>query len=123
MTGETMNYKRHLEITFWQYFQIHKEETLQNITIPLTRGAIFMGRIGKKQGGFNFITLGSMKKLVRRSLDEIPIIDTVIAQVSALIQGQPNDLDFLVCKKRPIGELEITGVDDEETEAPKIELI
>ena len=46
----------------------------------------------------------------------------MIAQVNALSQGQPNDLDFLGCKKLPIGELKITGVGSGGTEAPNIDL-
>ena len=53
-----------------------------------------------------------MKQFVTQSWDAIPMPDTVIARVNVLIPGQPNDLDFLNCKKRPIGEIEITGVDD-----------
>ena len=82
-----------------------------------------MGTSGKNQSGFKFMTLGSMKKVVRQRWDEIPIPDTVIARVNALSQGQPNDLELLDFKKHPIGELEIIGVDDGETEYQKIELI
>ena len=57
------------------------------------------------------MTLESTKKVVRGSWDAIPIPDTVIARVNALGQGQPNDLDLLDRKKRPIGEIEITVVD------------
>ena len=49
--------------------------------------------------------------------------DTVIARVNVLVQGQPNDLDFLDCKKRTIVDLDITGVDYGETESPHIDLI
>ena len=49
--------------------------------------------------------------------------DTVIARVNALVQGQPNDLDFLDCKKRTIVDLDITGVDYGETESPHIDII
>ena len=69
------------------------------------------------------MTLESMKKVVRRTWDAIPIHDTVIAQVNALNQGQYNVIEFLDCKKRTIGELNITGVVDVLTEAPHIELI
>ena len=123
MTGETLNYKRHLAIPFGQYFQIREEKTPLNSTRPLTGGAICMGTSRNKQGGFNFMTLGSMKKVARRIWDAIPTPDTMIARANALGQGIPNDLDFLDCKKRLIGDLNITGVDDEETEAPHIELI
>ena len=56
------------------------------------------------------MTLGYMKDVVRQSWDAIPMSDTVIARVNVLVQGQPNDLDFLDHKKCPIGELGITGV-------------
>ena len=61
------------------------------------------------------MTLGYMKKVVRRSWDALPMPDTVISRVRALGQGQPNDLDFLYINIRPIGELDITGVHDGET--------
>ena len=61
-----------------------------------------------------------MKKVTRQIWDAIPMPDTVIYRVNALGQGQPNDLQLLGCKKLPIVELEITGVDYGETEAPHI---
>ena len=57
------------------------------------------------------MTLGSMKNVVSQIWDEIQMPDTAIARVNAPDQGQPNDIDFLDRKKRPIGELYITGVD------------
>ena len=77
----------------------------------------------KKQGGFKFMTLGSIKKVVRRIWDAIPMPDTVVSRLNALGQGQIIDLDFLDIKKRPIGELKIKGVDYGETEAPHIDII
>ena len=44
--------------------------------------------------------------------------DTIISQVNALLQGQPNDIEFLDQKKHTIGEIEITEVDARETDAP-----
>ena len=69
------------------------------------------------------MNLGSTKKVVRRSWDALPMPNTVIARVNVLGQGQPNGIDLLDCKKRPIGEFDIIGVDDGVTEAPHIELI
>ena len=99
MTGKTLNYKRHLAIPFGQYCQIHEEEIPCNGTRPRTRGYICVGPRGNKQGGFKFMTLGSMEKVVRRSWDTIPMPVTVIELVNALGQGQPNDLDFLDSQK------------------------
>ena len=70
-----------------------------------------MGPRGNKQGEFKFMTLVSMKKVVRQSWDEIPMPETLILQVNALSEGKINNLDLLDDKKSPIGELEITGVD------------
>ena len=69
------------------------------------------------------MTLGSMKMVVRRIWDATPMPYTVIVRVNALGKGQPNDIDLLYLKKRPIGELEITGVDDGEAESPQVKLI
>ena len=49
--------------------------------------------------------------------------DTIFSRANTLGEGQPNDLGFLNHKQSSIGELNITGVDAEETEAPHIELI
>ena len=70
-----------------------------------------MGTSGNNQGGFKFMTSGSMTKVIRQIWDAIPMPDTMIAQVNSLALEQPNDLDFLDSNKNPIGELDITGVD------------
>ena len=106
MTGETLNYKRRLEINVVKYFQMAEEETPHNRTKQRTRGAIGMSPSGNKQGVFKFMTLGSTKKVTSPIWDEIPMLDTIIYQVNALGQGQPNDLEFLDSKKFPIVELE-----------------
>ena len=49
--------------------------------------------------------------------------DTVIDQVNALVQSQPNNLEWLDIKKCPIRDIEVTGLDDRETETPYIELL
>ena len=95
MTGDTLNYKRHLEITFGHYCQIHKGDTPHKITRPCIRGAICMDPRGNSKGGFKFKTLGSMKRVVRQSWDATPMPDTVIARVNTIVQGKPNDIDFL----------------------------
>ena len=69
---------------FGQYFQIHEEETPHNSTIPRTRGDICMGPSGNKQGGFKFMTIVSMKKVLSQSWCAIPMPDTAIVKVNAL---------------------------------------
>ena len=92
MTEYHLNWKRLLEIPFGNYFQIHKEYITRNSTKPRTMGDISMGNSGNNQGGFKFITLESMKKVTRRIWDEIPLSDTIIAQVNTLDQGQSNSV-------------------------------
>ena len=88
-----------------------------------TYASICMGPSGNKKGGLNLMTLGSMKKMTEWSWCTIMMPDTVIDWVNALGQGQPNDQQLLDYKKHPNGDLEITVVDDGETEAPHIELV
>ena len=65
ITGKTLNYKKYIAIPFSKYCQIHEYETPCNSIRTRTRGAIFMDIIGNKQGGFKFMTLGSMEKVAR----------------------------------------------------------
>ena len=64
-----------------------------------------MGTSINNQVGLRFMTLGSMKNVVSKMQDAISLPDTMIAQVKALGQGQPNDIDLLDSKKRIIGEI------------------
>ena len=43
------------------------------------------------------MTLGSMKNMVGQSWDVLPMPDTVITRVNALVQGKPDNLDLLDC--------------------------
>ena len=119
MTGDILNYKKHLAIHSDQYWKIHEEDTPHNSTRTSTGGAICMGTSKNKKGGFKFMTLGSMKKVVRRRWYSIPMTDTMIARVNELDQGKSNDLDLLDLNKRLIRDIDITGADTRETEAPQ----
>ena len=104
-----------MAIHFGQYDQIHEEETPYNSTKTCTWGNICIVTRVNKQGGFKFMTLGSMKKVVRKIWYATLMPATVVARVKALSQGQPNDLSFFDSNKHPIGELDITGVNAGET--------
>ena len=44
MTGKTLNYKRHLEIPFVNYYQIHEKDTPQNTSTNTSReGRLYFG--------------------------------------------------------------------------------
>ena len=51
MTGETLDYKRHLCLQFGEYCQVHEEDAPRNSMNPRTQGAICMGPSGNKQRG------------------------------------------------------------------------
>jgi hypothetical protein len=51
MSGETLNYKKHLSLQVGQYCQVHEEDTLRNSQSPRTKGAISLGPSGNLQGG------------------------------------------------------------------------
>jgi hypothetical protein len=116
MSGETLNYKKHLSLQVGQYCQVHEEDTPRNSQSPRTKGAISLGPSGNLQGGYKFMALNTGKKITRRSWDVIPMPDTVIARVNALGTDQPEQLIFTNRRGRPIGDVEIPGVMDFEEE-------
>ena len=89
MSGDILDYKRHLSLHIGQYCQVHKEYAPCNIQNPRIKGAILLGPSGNLQGGFKFMALNTGKKIVRRSWDVIPIPDKVITRVNALGSNQP----------------------------------
>ena len=79
MSGETLDFKKHLSLQIGQCCQVHKEDDPRNSQLPRTKGTISLGPSGNLHGGFKFMALNSSKKIVRRSWDVIPMPDTVIA--------------------------------------------
>jgi hypothetical protein len=78
MSGETLDYKKHLSLQLGQYCQVHEEDNPRNSQIARTKGAISLGPSGNLQGGFKFMALNSGKKIVCRSWDVIPMPNLVI---------------------------------------------
>jgi hypothetical protein len=62
------------------------------------------------------MALNSGKKIVRRSWDVIPMPDVVINRGNELGKDQPRRMTFTDCHGRPIGDMEIPGVDSTEDE-------
>ena len=94
MSGETLDYKKNLCLQIGQYCQVHEEDPPRNSQTTRTRGAICIGPSGNLQGGFKFLALNSVKKIVRRSWDAIPMPDTVIDRINTLCGDQPGKLTF-----------------------------
>jgi hypothetical protein len=60
------------------------------------------------------MALNSGNRIVRLSWDGIPMPDLVIHRVNALCRDQPQHMIFTDIHGRLIGDVEISGVDDEE---------
>jgi hypothetical protein len=113
MSGEILDYKKHLCLPIGQYCQVHKEETPCNGQAARTRGAISLGPSGNLQGGHKFMALKTGKKITRRNWDVIPMPDLVIARVNALGSDQPKQLTFTDCHGRLIGDVDILESQDD----------
>jgi hypothetical protein len=83
MSGEVLDYKKHLCLQIGQYCQVHEEETPRNSQVARTKGAISLGPSGNLQGGYKFMALNTGKKITRRNWDVIPMQELVIARVNA----------------------------------------
>jgi hypothetical protein len=116
MSGETLDFKKHLSMQIGQYCQVHEEDIPRNIQVARTKGAISLGPSGNLQGGFKFMALNYGKKIVRRSWDVIPMSDVVINRVHELGKDQPRLLTFTDRHGRLIGDMEIPGVDSTDNE-------
>jgi hypothetical protein len=108
LSGETLDYKKHLRLQVGQYCQVHEEDAPRNSQRPRTKGAIALGPSGNLQGGYKFMALNSGKTIVRRSWGVIPMPDTVIARVNTLGGDQPEDLIFADRHGRLIGDDDTT---------------
>jgi hypothetical protein len=116
MSGETLDFKKHLGLQIGQYCQVHEEDTPRNIQVARTKGAISLGPSGNIQGGFKFVALNSGKKIVRRSWDVIPLPDVVINRDNELGKDQPRTMTLTDRHGRLIGDMEFPGVDPTEDE-------
>jgi hypothetical protein len=67
MSGETLDYKKHLSLHVGQYCQVHKEDTPGNSQSPRTNGAILLRPSGNLQGGYKFMALNTRKKITLQS--------------------------------------------------------
>jgi hypothetical protein len=113
MSGETLDYKKHLSLQIGQYNQVHEEDNHCNNQLAHTKGAISLGPSGNLQGGFKFMALNTGKNIVCHSWDVIPMPDVVITRVNALGSDQTHQKTFTDRHGRLIGDIEIPGVDSD----------
>jgi hypothetical protein len=109
----TLNYKKHLSLQIGQCCQVHEEYAPRNSQLPRTKGAVCLGPSDNIQGGYKFMALHSMLKIVRRSWDAIPMPDATIARINEIAKDEPEQLVFTNQSGCVIGDIKIPGVDGE----------
>jgi hypothetical protein len=129
MTGRpTPNYND-MKIEFGSYAQVFESNEPTNTVKARTTGAIALTPTGNTQGGYNFLSLATGRKLSRQQWDMLPMPDRVIAAVElmAAAENQP-----LVGQGAPLFEWspgvaiideEPTQIIQEEGDASQIEVI
>ena len=108
MTGETLDYRKHLSLQLGGYYQVHEDDAPRNSQAARTQGGICLGPSGNLQGGYRFLNLTTGKRISRRTWDIIPMPQTVIDRVNLLGKDQPELFVFTDRKGRPIGDIDIT---------------
>jgi hypothetical protein len=110
MSGETLDFKKHLSLQIGEYCQVYEEDTPHNSQVTRTKGAISLGPSGNLQGGFKFMALNFRNKIVRRSWDVIPLPNVLITHVNILGKNQPCIMTFTDRHGRLIRDMKIPGV-------------
>ena len=67
MTGETLDFRKHLILQLGQYCQVHEDDAPRNSQLARTQGAICLGPSGNLQGGYKFLNLTTGQKISRRT--------------------------------------------------------
>ena len=116
MSGETLYFKKHLNLHLEQYYQLHEEESPRNSQATRTKGGICLYLSGNLQVAYKVMTLNSGKKTVQWNWDLIPLPCTVISGVNKLAGNQHKHLTFIYRHRSLIGEVENSGVGENSDE-------
>jgi hypothetical protein len=121
MSGECINYK-HYCVPFGTCCQVHEEDGHCNSLVARMQGAISMGPSKNRQGGQVFFTLTTVKVVVHRSWNIIPMPAVVIARVNELAAEQPTLLTFYDRSSREIGDSDADAhhLDEPQYETPGV---
>jgi hypothetical protein len=88
MTGRPRPDYNDMRIEFGAYAQVFETNDPTNTVKTRTTGAIALTPTGNAQGGFNFLSLTTGKKLARQQWDELPMPDGVIARVEQMAHAE-----------------------------------
>ena len=96
ITGIKLDYKKHCQLPFGYYVQVHEEPTPTNSPEAQTIGAITLRPTGNLQGGYTILNLQTGKKIIRRNWTHLPMPIEVIKRVNQLgkEKNQPAILTF-----------------------------
>jgi hypothetical protein len=91
MTGKPTPDYNDMKIEFGAYAQVFEDNDPTNTQRARTTGAIALTPTGNAQGGYNFMSLTTGRKLSRQQWDELPMPDGVIDKVERMgeLQLQP----------------------------------
>ena len=116
LTGQQLDYDKHFCLQLGGYCQVHEEDKPCNSEAARTQGVICLGPCVNLQGGFYYMNLASGENIVQYSWNAIPMTDTVIRRVNQIGRGQPKRFIFTDLKGRPVGNVDLAGVDGEEVQ-------
>ena len=94
LTGWELSFDKHAVLEFGSYIQTHEEHS--NVMEPRTMGAIYLGPMGKAQGGHWFFSLTSGCHVVHHCWTALPMPQEVILCVSQIgcAQGMPSRITY-----------------------------
>jgi hypothetical protein len=94
MTGQEINYNKHVHIEFGEYVQQHEEH--DNAMTDRTLGVICLGLTGNERGTHQFMCVVSGARITRTRWTPLPMPKEVIQRVSEIgrLQGAPMTLTF-----------------------------
>jgi hypothetical protein len=111
MTGQEIDYNKHVCLEFGEYVQTHEEHN--NAMTDRTLGAICLGLTGNECGTHWFMCVASRARITRSRWTALPMPKEVIQCVSEIgrLQGAPIMLTFGDCHAREI-EDNLTDLDN-----------
>jgi hypothetical protein len=94
MTGQEINYNKHVRLEFGECVQTHKEH--DNAMTDRTLGAICLGPTGSERGTHQFMCVASGAQITHSRWTALPMPTEVIQPVSEIgrLQGAPTTLTF-----------------------------
>lgn len=88
LTGKTIDYNKHCQMSFGAYVQANNEPSPTNTNAPRTIDCIYLRPFPNSQGGHELMDLRSGRVITRRRITEIPVTELVIQAVENMATQQ-----------------------------------